>query len=44
MVENERRPGVATENKMVGKKIGWIRCRESLICLEGDFEDDAIMD
>ena len=25
-------------------EIGWIGCRESTICHEGDFEDDAIMD
>ena len=25
-------------------EIGWIGCRESSTCHEGDFEDDAIMD
>ena len=25
-------------------EIGWIGCRESSICRESDFEDDAIMD
>ena len=33
---------MAAENEVVG--IRWIGCRESLMCHEGDFEDDAIMD
>ena len=28
----------------VGDRMDWIGCRESSICHEGDFEDDAIMD
>ena len=41
MVEDERRPG-AVENEVM--EIGWIACRESSICHEGDFEDDTTMD
>ena len=33
---------MTTEKKVL--EIGWIGCRESSICHEGDFEDDAIMD
>ena len=33
---------MAAENEVV--EIGWIGCRESSICHDGDFEYDAIME
>ena len=33
---------MAVYNEML--EIEWFGCRESAICHEGDFEDDAIMD